>query len=383
MKKASFFKSIVVISIIGSYLSSNSICAQNKSMNYLKDTLNNLVLRYMESYNLHGLSYCIILKNDSTIYNCAGKLSENIDIDTSNRWMFASCTKNIISAAIIELQAEGLLTINDPISKYFSHPHIDDTFTIKQLLNHTTNFSEFNGTSKYYNAVINNPEKIWTTKSILDSLISKNNSVADGYFKYCNTNYLILGLIIEKITGNSLNSELTARFFEKLGMNKTSFAPEDFSYSQLAGTWYDTNGDGNLEDLSQFANEPLNATLSIGYGSGNIVSTPLDMAKWVKALYKGKIISDESLDVMKTCTQGTCSDGVFRGYGLGMEHLFFNGCNHLGHSGHQIHTSSMFYTPELDVSMAIAFNQSVKKLIKQMHLDMFRIIKDYYSNLSK
>lgn len=374
--KTNNISSFILYIIISFILSTNAAIAQSPPINKLENQLNEISKKCLTENNIHGLSYCIVLPNNQTISSYIGEKSNNQQIDSTMKWMFASCTKNIIAATILSLEEEGKLSLNNPVSKYFTHSKLNCNYSIKDLLHHQTNYSEFVGTQKYFHQVINNSAKIWKQEEILDSLVEKS-SCTSKQFNYCNTNYLVLGLIIEKITGNTLNNELNNRFFNKLRMQNTCMAPENYSFSQLAGAWVDTDNNGQKDDLSFFGKESLNATLSLAFGSGNIVSNTKDMAIWIKSLFNNKVISEKSIEKMKTHAPNSNSNGVFKGYGLGMEHIQINGMNHLGHSGHAIHTSSMFYNPELDIAIVLVFNESSENALRRLHLELFNITKDY------
>ena len=370
---------ILSIFILHIIFSTGALKAQNQYNKNLDESLRKISNAYLTKHNLHGLSYCVVLPDNSHIKGSLGKLNNSDNIDETMRWIFNSCTKNVVAAAILHLKEEGKLSLNDPVSDYLTHPNIDCSFTIKELLHHKTNYPEFTGSPMYFKEVVHRPEQIWKAKQVLDKLIKKSSSSCTN-FQYCNTNYLVLGLIIEKVTKNNLHDELKTRFFDKLGMQNTTMAPSGYSYSNLAGAWFDTDGDGKLNDLSLIAKEPLNATLSISFASGNIVSTSKDMAIWIKALFDGKIISEKSLEEMKKHALGSSSEGVFKGYGLGLEHVHVHGYNHLGHSGHAIHTSSMFYNPELDIAIVLVLNEPNENVKRQLHMEIFNQVKGFYSD---
>ena len=363
-----FFKVLVL------YLSlilNNSVLFSQEQIDISKK-LDQIAIKNLQKQHAHGLGYCIILPNDSIISGSAGIAYENIPINDTMQWLFASCTKTFIAALALQLQEEGKWSLDDKVYKYFSHTCIDSNTTIRHLLNHTSSITDKQG-DKYFKAIMANPDSIWNPVDILNYYNTSPNNKKEGVFNYTNLNYLVLGILIEKLTGDSLDEVLVKRIFKKYGLNSTCFAPNNFTNNNFSGAWYDINGDSKLDDISKIS---LNSTLSLGFGAGNIVSTTIDMAKWTKLLYSGKVLNTESMKEMFTWANGSDRNKYFRGYGLGIDMLVLNEYENYGHTGYTIHASSMFYTPDLDLTMVIVTNEP-SFVERDTKIEMFDFILEY------
>jgi peptidoglycan/LPS O-acetylase OafA/YrhL/CubicO group peptidase (beta-lactamase class C family) len=316
--------------------------------------------KQMQKYKAHGLGYCIILPGDSVISGSVGIVRNNVPIQDSMQWMFGSCTKTFIAVVALQLQEEGRWSLDDKVGKYFTHASIDSNNTIRQLLNHTSSISD-GESEKYFKALFLKIDSIWQPLDILNYNNTRPDKTKEGVFHYSNTNYLILSILIEKVTGNSLSTELQNRIFKKYGLKQTIFVTSNYDVRKMAGAWYDLDKDGLADDVLQKYSKqtpyPLNSTLSLYYGFGNIVSTTRDMARWTRLLYTGKVLKKGSMKEMLTWANGSDRDENFKGYGLGTDFLMLSGLKNYGHTGLGIHASGMFYTPELDLTMVLVTNE--------------------------
>ncbi|HMK25239.1 MAG TPA: serine hydrolase domain-containing protein [Chitinophagaceae bacterium] len=194
----------------------------------------------------------------------------------------ASTSKPFTATAILRLVQEEKLSLNDSVAKFFPdfpYPGI----TIKMLLNHRSglpNYLYFMSDGDW------DKKKYALNQDVLDYLIVKkpNKSFSpDKRFNYCNTNYVLLALIIEKISGNSFPDYMQQKFFGPIGMNHTYvFTLKD---TLTATPSFTNNGTYWNFDF-------LDGT----YGDKNIYTTPRDLLKWDQALYTDQLISKALLD---------------------------------------------------------------------------------------
>ena len=344
----------------------------------ITENLTCIANKNLQKHKAHGLGYCIILPGDSIISGSVGIVRNNVPIQDSMQWMFASCTKTFIAAVALQLQEEGRWSLDDKVGKYFRHPSVDSNNTIRQLLNHTSSVTD--NSEKYFNALFLKIDSIWQPMDILNYYNTRPDKTKEGAFHYTNINYLILGILIEKVTGNSLSSELERRIFKKYNLTQTIFVTSNYDVKKMAGAWYDVDKDGLVDDvLQKYSNQtqyPLNSTLSLYFGAGNIVSTTRDMARWTKLLYTGKILKQESMKEMLTWAKGSDRDKYFKGYGLGTDLLMLKGMKNYGHTGYVIHASSMFYTPDLDLTTVIVTNEP-SFVEKDTKMEMYDYLMEY------
>jgi CubicO group peptidase (beta-lactamase class C family) len=204
-------------------------------------------------------------------------------IDSSTSFHLASVSKTFTAMAVLKLWENAALLLDDPVAKYlegFPFPLI----TVRNLLSHRS------GLPNYVHFV----EKMgWDTHrfvsnaDILQLLIDNPSKLkpgrADAYFDYCNTNYALLALIIEKVSKLSFSNYLETTFFKPLGMENS------FVYSvEMAETVLPSYKFNNQKEPMMF--------LDAVYGDKNVYSTPRDMMKWDYALTQGQLFSAKTLE---------------------------------------------------------------------------------------
>ena len=209
-----------------------------------------------------------------------------------------SVTKMIIGNVMWQLQEEGQVNIEDPISNYVPELAANitngDQITIKMLLNHTSGIYPIARDLNYNLAVVNDFTRAWTAEEIIQYFTNKPATNLPGEkFYYCNTNTLISELIIESITNEPLEKTLDNKVFNPLGMNNTVYYDysEEFPLGNLAQGYVDFHNDGgNIQNISD---------LNPGSGNGytGLYSNAEDMYLFTKALFiDHSLISENSLN---------------------------------------------------------------------------------------
>lgn len=225
--------------------------------------------------------------------------------DTLNQhsaFHLASVSKTFTGMAVLKLAEMGKLDLNDDVKKYLpTFPY--DSVTIKLLLNHRS------GLPNYTHFMENlgwNKKQYCSNEDVLDYLVKYKplgTGKPDTHFSYCNTNYTLLALIIEKASGMTYADFLKQTFFEPLHMDDT-YVYNMATDSARAMPSYDYRG------------RPEAVTfLDVNYGDKNIYSTPRDLLKWDQALYGNKLFSKQTLE--KAFTPYSNERPGVRNYGLG------------------------------------------------------------------
>jgi len=232
-----------------------------------------------------------------------GKADLELDapITTESVFRLGSLTKQFTAAAIMQLQDQGLLDINDTVDRYLpGYPHGDE-ITIYQLLNHTSGIPDYEGlesTMAFRNAVS------------LDALMAKFSDLPFDFtpgsqFKYSSSGYVILTAIIEKLSGQGYADYLTEHIFQPLGMEATLYDNAD---TVLPGRASGYTWDGDAYHNAEFFD------MSNAAGAGGLVSTVGDMYKWDRALYTDAVLSPAAREAFFTPTVST-GDGLSYAYG--------------------------------------------------------------------
>jgi CubicO group peptidase (beta-lactamase class C family) len=235
--------------------------------------------------------------------NAFGKadVRENISFAASTPCYLASLTKQFTAMAVMILNEEHKLAYADPLSKYFPEfPPYARKVTIRHLLNHTS------GIPDYARLGLEHPGL--TDGEVLNALLKQDSLdfPPGAKFRYSNSGYVLLALIIEKASGRPYRAFLTDRIFDPLGM-KNSFV-DDASRPHIPGRARGYNRFGDDEDYDLLT-----------YGEGGMYSTVEDLFKWDLALDNEKLVNDSSLAMAfkgPILNDGTTSNYGF-GWGLG------------------------------------------------------------------
>ena len=269
--------------------------------------------------------------------------TEKKPLTAANRFRIASITKMFTAAMILQLVEEGKLKLTDTLDKFFPQIPNAKKITIVQILSHRSGIPNVRRDQNSQGNVNTTP----ITKDEMLALIAKATPdfEPDSKQSYSNSGYFLLGLILEKLTGKPYEEALKERITSKIGLKDTYTATgnidvdknESLTYMNLGGDW----------------KQVPETHPSILFGGGAIVSTPNDLAKFIQALFDGKIVSKENLDQMKTIRDG---DGL----GLGMEPYTFAGKTFYGHAGGGDNYGSwLAYLPEEKLAVAYTTNAKV------------------------
>ncbi len=302
-----------------------------------------------------------IQTSDGSIWSHAVGLSSGITaVTTDDSYLIGSVTKTITSACILSLAEEGLLNIDDSLHAWFpTMPFIDSTITIRQLMNHSSGLYDIMGHPDLTDSMDADMSRIWTAEELVANFMGPSLFIPGDGWSYSNTNYFLLGMIIEEATGNPFYSELRERFFDPLSLtsfNIPSFEPD---LGPVAHIWMDLDGDGDLEDAHSFYSVFMSLN-SIAGAAGGYYSTPTDCAKWTRAYLRGDVLSDASLLEAQTTIFAPGSQGNLYGLGLMKNSIHFLGHLAYGHGGDLGYHASSWYFPDFDISITVFNNDNSK-----------------------
>jgi len=307
-----------------------------------------------------GVSAAIITKDYRYWTGASGFSEVSKPVKTEMVFNIGSIGKNYLAALILQLSEDGRLSLDDPISKWgLGSSTIDNNITISQLLNHTSGIYDWveHPQSPYrlqYRQI--EFERTWTQDEIL-TLLSGDPYFKSGYgWHYSTTNYNLLKIIAEKITGKSVSSEIRKRFLQPLGLEHTialDIGNQIPSELEFVHGWFDVNGDGIPDDIS---GDPQNWIISM---SPNMMyASAFDLAKWSQALFEGRVLHEVSLSQMLSFHHPTPGESPITGYGLGTAEISLKGLLRLyGHLGlHYGNMSAMLYSPRFGASIVVLSN---------------------------
>ncbi|WP_316838879.1 serine hydrolase domain-containing protein [Pedobacter gandavensis] len=249
-------------------------------------------------------------KGGELIYKKAfGKANIELDVDMKSDHVFrlGSVTKQFTACAILTLEEQGELSLSDDIRKYIpDFPQKQKMISIEALLTHTSGIVNYSGLPSF-TAVLK--RKDLTPKQLVDLFKDEPLEFEPGSnYKYSNSGYILLGYIIEKITGKPYGTYIEETIFKPLGMTNSYYDNQTKLISGRVSGYVHRNGHyQNAEYLS----------MTLPYAAGSLLSTAEDLQKWYAALYDGKFLKAERL--LKAHTSYQLNKERLTGYGYGWE----------------------------------------------------------------
>lgn len=293
-----------------------------------------------------------ITRGDTIIYEEAKGIA-NIEtgekMHPGMRFRIGSLTKTFTVTVLLQLVDQGLLKLDDTIDKFFpftSIPHAD-SISIRMLANMSSGLYNYSELPEFDAFMKQTPGRKWKPEELVDIAVKKEPYFLPGLgWHYSNTNTVLIGMIIEKLTGHTLDSEIKFRIIEKLGLKNTDFATE----TEISG--YHPMGYG--EDDASFVYPWVDVTTkydpSWAWAAGAMISDIYDLKIYLKALSEGALISPE---MQKERLKWAIDKDGFK-YGAG---IFQVGDGFLGHNGSYpgYHNISV-HSPKTNMTAIIFYN---------------------------
>ncbi len=256
-----------------------------------------------------------------------------------------SITKQFSAAVVLQLAAEGKLKLSDPLSKYLPNYPNAAAITVEQLLNHTSGIQSYTGIQGWMVEV--NTNKAYTTEQLIAEFKDQPAPSKPGAaFAYNNSGYVLVGALIEAVTGNRWSDEVATRIAKPLGLATLRDGVEEASVAAMA-TGY-TSGETGPEPAQKIH-------MSVPAAAGALIAKASDLATWGHALHHGKIASAPYYAQMIAPTK--MSGGNVEQYGFGLRPETLRGGPAIGHGGGIFGFSSdSLYVPASDVFIAILTN---------------------------
>jgi D-alanyl-D-alanine carboxypeptidase len=272
-----------------------------------------------------------------------------------------SVTKTFTGTLLLQAEAEGLLSLDDTIDRYVHGVPNGDKITLRQMADMTSGLANYSETKQFDGDPGADPYKVWKPEELAQIGIADSPAFDPGTeFAYSNTNTVLLGLVLEQVTGESIGELYRERIIEPLGLKDTSF-PEtsDTSLPEPHAQGYTLQGQSS-------GAQPVDATdwnVSWTWTAGGMISTVDDLLVYGRALGTGKGLlspaqQDERIASLVSDVP-PLNQPPFKGdfgYGLGLmkEHEW------IGHSGVVPgYNTSLFYQPELDAVVVVEVNSDI------------------------
>lgn len=338
-----------------------------------------LISETVREYDIPG-AIMVIITPDNLEWTGRSGVSDVVNstsLTISSKFRAGTVTKSFTGMTIAQLAQEGALSLDDSLEALLPgvvpSPTAEEeasgeytgynanNITIRNLLHHTSGLFSYADDADFLMTLYTEPETRMTPRELTDIAVSHPplSYPENPEFNYSDTNYVLLGMIIGEVTGNSWESEVRQRFVEPLGLFNT-IVPETgetvipvayaHGYTDLYEYSGGTAGQENiLVDYSVL--EP-----SLTWAAGNIISAPADMAQWIRAIAQGELLDAENQNMVMTDMYFTGTSSTGYGYGI-MENLTYG---LIGHRGEIIgYDSDMQYHKETRTAIAVSSNRNL------------------------
>jgi D-alanyl-D-alanine carboxypeptidase len=223
-----------------------------------------------------------------------------------------SVTKSFTVTIVLQLQREGLLTLDDPIGRYVAGVPNGQLITLADLAGMQSGLVDYSATAGFQNLFIPNPQREWTEQELVAFSTAQPVQFQPGeQYQYSNTNTVLLGMVVEAITGQTLAEQMALRILGPLGLSGTAYAdvPE---LPAPAPTPYGVDvATGKAEEF------PLISPTSLA-GSGALRSTLADLLTWGDELGRGRLIGPRLNALRRTRSRPATNGPEYASYGLGI-----------------------------------------------------------------
>lgn len=316
--------------------------------------------RLMDKYTAKAIPGISLAIYDSSgyWYGASGysKIENKTPMTPCNLQYSQSVSKTYLAVAILKLYEKGKINLDRLITQYLAEDVISkvkgaDKMTVRMLLNHTSGVAEYNDKPAYVTYLLQHPLHVFSTMDYLDFI--KNSEVqfpAGSKYRYTNTNYELLALIADHITGSHAEY-MRDNIFIPLGLVNSYYHSYNYlNNSELVNSYWDRYSNGQLENCSEMQKVNVGSLI----GDDGMIATPVDYIKFLKALMSGKILQPSTLNEMFSFINNPSDGGA---YGLGIHKHVYKGFIEYGHSGGGIGSGCyLAYFPHNMTYLFIAIN---------------------------
>jgi len=264
----------------------------------------------------------LVSREGNVLFNKAYGLADvkGKKVNTPNTtFRIGSVSKQFTAAAILKLQERGELSVEDSLSKYYPEWPNGENITLHHLLTHTSGMYSYTS-NPFFALQVSKPANLATLIPAIQK--AKVNFAPGEKWEYCNSGYLLLGLIVEKVSGQGFDEFLRKEFFEPLRMTRTGI--------HVAGAEPEGESLGYAKGLIGFQLSN-NWDMTWAGGAGALYSTTGDLHRWNEGIFDGKVLKKESLSAAFTPVK--LADGSTKNYGYGWGISEKRGVRIISHGG--------------------------------------------------
>lgn len=279
--------------------------------------------------------------------------------------MVGSISKVFTGVLLMQLHEEGILSVEDSLAKWLDPEMVAeipnaDKVTLRQCLNHTTGIPDYLEVESYLDAV-NTPFTKKTQREKLEYIFGDEPNSEPGLsFDYSNSNYVILGLVVEKARNMSLWDAVKVYITDPMGLDQTFMGTEEDPIPDGVARPYREIASGKYQEMMHLA------VYDAATGDGGIASNGQDLNEFITGIFDGRLMREESLQIMLGDSVSVSDQASFEQwsgehYGLGIEIYQTPYGTAYGHTGStSTYTAFLLYFPEEDISFATLYHMEPK-----------------------
>lgn len=277
-----------------------------------------------------------------------GNLETNAPISVDDHFRIASITKTFTATAILQLIDQGQLTLDARLSQFVEGITYGDRITVEELLNMTAGVYSYTDDQTFLHDYEQNPLLPFTPQDAINIIQQHDPAFEPGtQAQYSDSNYILLGLIVECITGRPLDQVIQTQILDPLQMTHTSFPTTADMPAPFAHGYY--------PNLGRSPRDVTESNPTVAWAAGAMISTLGDLRIWAKALATGTLLSPSTQALRLHMVLLASGGGIQVRYGLGIADL--NGF--LGHNGAIVgYGSAMFYLPSRNATIIVLGNMN-------------------------
>jgi D-alanyl-D-alanine carboxypeptidase len=260
-------------------------------------------------------------------------LEGRVPLRAHDRFRIGSITKTFVAVVVLQLVDEHRLGLKDTVERWL--PGLVPSgrrITVRQLLAHTSGLADYADDPDFIRRTVAQPRRQWMPRELVGVALAEGPVARPGErFAYASTNYILLGMVVERATGTSLERQLRRRIFAPLRLDDTTFAPDLRNSGRYAHGYAPSEHDGIVGSLAT-ARDRSTVTTSWAWAAGAIVSTASDLSRFLGAVLQGRLLPPRLLELMRPAPGSR--------YGLGLA-AFHTPCGTaIGHTGALLGTVS-------------------------------------------
>ncbi|MEY4595174.1 MAG: hypothetical protein RIQ47_1584 [Bacteroidota bacterium] len=292
---------------------------------------------------IKGISAAVYYPGQGTWKGVTGISHPGSPITSDMEFAVASNTKLFTAVLMLKLVENNLIQLDDSLHEYLpAYNNIDSNITIRQLLNHTSGLYDVTSVPGYPDSMLNDPNRVYTAAELMTWAGPPLFAAGTGW-SYCNTNYLLAGMIAEGVTGQSYGRLLRDSILTPLQLDSTFLDVYENVLYTVAHPWQ-----GGMD----FNSTPRTSINSAAWSAGAMYSTAGEMVQWYQALMNGQVLNPNSFSELTTFVGSG-------NYGMGIGRAVINGRTVWTHGGliWGGYNSSMMYDTATGVIVGVLTNQ--------------------------